>query len=274
MLQIGIILLTVAAGAVVSFLQARRNLDARAGQQSLAIANTVASDPDIVADFAEPDPARLIDPIAERIRHATHAAFVVVANRRGIRYSHPNPALVGTSLLHDKGENPQAVLAGHTFVGVESGSLGRSMRAKVPIRDASGSVIGLVSVGVLESRVSSELGATLPTSAIPPLIGLALGTVGAFLLARRVKRQTFGLEPREIAALLEQREAMLHGVREGAIAVDQSGRLTLINDEAARLIGLDGSALGKYPHDVLPPGRLRDVLTRRRGWSRRGSAGG
>ena len=79
-------------------------------------------------------------------------------------------------------------------------------------------MIGLVSVGLLESRVSAQLRTDLPVILIPPAIGLALGALGSILLARRIKRQTFGLEPEEIAALLEQREAMLHGIREGTVA--------------------------------------------------------
>jgi two-component system CitB family sensor kinase len=260
-LQLVIIVLTVGVGFGVSFVQARHELDARAGQRSLAIADTVASIPAVVNAFSSSDPAAIIDPIAERVRTMTGAAFIVVANRQGIRYSHPNPQMIGTSLLNDPGENPQQVLAGHTFVGVQPGSLGRSMRAKVPIRDAAGNVVGLVSVGLLETKVSSELMQNLPTTLIPPLIGLALGTIGAFLLARRVKRQTFGLEPNEIAWLLEQREAMLHRVREGAITVDAAGRLTLINDEAERLVGIDASAVGQPLADLLPEGRVRDVLT-------------
>jgi two-component system CitB family sensor kinase len=260
-LQIVIIMLTVVAGFAVSVVQARRVLDARTGETSVAIARTVASMPQVVAGLSSPAPALVIDPIAERVRAATGAAFVVVADRHGIRYSHPNPEMIGTSLLNDPGEDPSSVLAGSTFVGVQEGSLGRSMRAKVPIRAPDGTVVGLVSVGVLEAHVSSELAARLPESSIPPLLGLALGALGAFLLARRVKRQTFGLEPREIAALLEQREAMLHSVREGTLTIDSAGRLTLVNDEATRLIGLDTSALGRRLDDVAPAGRLRDVLT-------------
>ena len=41
--------------------------------------------------------------------------------------------------------------------------------------------------------------------------------IGSILLARRIKRQTFGLEPNEISGLLEQREAVLHGIREGRL---------------------------------------------------------
>ncbi len=262
-LQIVIILLTVIAGFAVSVAQARRVLDQRTGETSLAIARTIASMPDIASGLTAPEPAYVIDPIAERVRAATGAAFIVVADRHGIRYSHPNPQLIGTSLLADPDESVKSVLAGNTFVGVQSGSLGRSMRAKVPIHAADGSVVGLVSVGVLEAKVSSELAARLPESSVPPLLGLALGALGSLLLARRVKRQTFGLEPHDIAALLEQREAMLHSVREGALTIDSAGRVTLVNDEATRLIGIDASALGRDLAEVAPPGRLRDVLTGR-----------
>lgn len=260
-LQIVIILLTVVAGFAVSVAQARRVLDQRTGETSLAIARTIASMPAIVSGLTAPEPAGVIDPIAEQIRAATGAAFIVVADRRGIRYSHPNPELIGTSLLADADSSVPSVLAGNTFVGVQNGSLGRSMRAKVPIRATDGTVVGLVSVGVLEAKVSSELAARLPESSVPPLLGLALGALGSLLLARRVKRQTFGLEPHDIAALLEQREAMLHSVREGALTVDSAGCVTLVNDEATRLIGIDTSALGRDLAEVAPAGRLRDVLT-------------
>ena len=51
-------------------------------------------------------------------------------------------------------------------------------------------------------------------------IALVLGVVGSWLLARRIKRQTLGLEPSEIAGLAEHREAMLYGIAEGVIALD------------------------------------------------------
>lgn len=260
-LQLAIIVIIVSGSFALSFLRARHNLDQQAAQESLAIARSVASTPEIASAFAAPHPAAIIDPIAERIRRATGAAFIVIANRQGIRYSHPDPAEIGKSLLHDPGEPVTAVLAGQTQVAVQTGSLGRSMRAKVPLRDAHGRIIGLVSVGVLEKAVGEELVDELPSIAIPSLLVLVLGTLGVLLLSRRVRRQTFGLEAKEIAALVEQREAMLHAVREGAITVDESGRVTLLNDEAKRLLDLDDSALGRPLTEVVPEGRVREVLT-------------
>src|SRR6266545_1572222 len=114
-----------------------------------------------------------------------------------------------TKLWHRPRLSTQILLLGLAIV---VGTLGKSVRAKVPIRDG-GRVIGFVSVGVLERKLTEQLIADLPVILIPAGIGLLLGTIGAALLARRIKRQTFGLEPDEIAALFEQREAMLHGIR-------------------------------------------------------------
>ena len=260
-LQLAIIAIVVSGSFVIAFLRARHNLDRQAAQESLAIAHVVASSPEIASAFSAKNPASIIDPIAERMRRSTGAAFIVVANRQGIRYSHPDRAEIGKSLLHDPGEPVAAVLAGQTQVAVQTGSLGRSMRAKVPLRNKQGRIIGLVSVGVLEKAVGEELVDELPSIAIPLLLVFILGTVGVLLLARRVRRQTFGLDVEEIATLVEQREAMLHAVREGAITVDATGRITLLNDEAKRLLELDDAVLGHALAEVVPEGRVREVLT-------------
>ncbi|HEU5363506.1 MAG TPA: sensor histidine kinase [Gaiellaceae bacterium] len=256
LLQVAIIVLTVSAGFAVSLWQTRKQIDHEQGRQSLAIARSVASMPSVRSAFALPHPERVIQPLAERIRHRTHAAFIVVANEHGIRYSHPDPSKVGKRISTD----PSIALAGDEYVGVQTGTLGRSVRAKTPVYGPKGAVIGLVSVGVLESAVTAQLISNLPLVLIPPLLGLVLGVLGSVLLARRIKRQTFGLEPNEIATLLEQREAMLHGIREGTIATDPRGRVTLVNDEARRLLGVEGDVVGRKLAEIVPPGHVREVM--------------
>ena len=124
LLQLSIILLTVGAGFVVSVVEVRKQLDTSAGRRSLVIARTVAAVPEIARAFRYPHPARTIDPIAERIVRATSASFVVIADRRGIRYSHPNKAKIGQSLADDPGEPIGPILAGHDFVGVQKVTVG------------------------------------------------------------------------------------------------------------------------------------------------------
>ncbi len=256
LLQFGIVASTALVGFALTVHLTREQLDHQYGQRALAIAEAVAASPTIRDAFDDPDPAETIQPVAEAIRTASGASFVVVANRNWIRYSHPNPGQIGKPLSTD----PGPALQGRAWVGTETGTLGRSVRGKVPVRDYEGNIIGVVSVGILEAQISAALRDQLPELSIYVLLALALGVAGSVLLARRLKRQTFGLEPREIARLLEQREAMLHGIREGVVATDRGGRLTLVNDEARRLLGLDADSVGRPVADLVPPGRLRDVL--------------
>jgi two-component system CitB family sensor kinase len=73
------------------------------------------------------------------------------------------------------------------------------------------------------------------------------------LLARRLKRQTLGLEPHELAELVQEREAVLHGIGEGVLAVDTGGRVSVCNDEAARLLAVRPSPGDPVGALALPP---------------------
>ena len=69
-----------------------------------------------------------------------------------------------------------------------------------------------------------DLGAALPNLLVYLGVASALGVAGSLLVARRVKRQTLGLEPLEITGLVEHRDATLHGIKEGMVAVDLTAR--------------------------------------------------
>src|SRR5438128_2841893 len=254
--QLAIVLGALLVGAIVSILVERQRLNTQYEQRALTVAESVAGMPSVRDALRDSDPSRTLQPLAEGMRKAAGAKFVVIAGADGIRYSHPNPAMIGKPI----DEDPSAILAGHTFVGIQQGTLGVSVRGKAPIFDGAGRVVGIVSVGFLVDQVSGQLAADLPLLALYLLVAVALGVIGSLLLARHLKRQTFGLEPEEIARLLETREASLHGIREGTVATDVEGRITLINDEARRLLRLSGDGVGQPLTEVLPPGRVRDLL--------------
>lgn len=254
--QAAIILASALIGAAAAVWQASQELDRQSEQRSLAIAQSVANDTDIQNELANRDPGGTIQQTAERIRHATGASYVVVTDARGIRYSHPNPTLIGRRV----DEDPGPVLAGQTWVGVQRGTLGVSARGKAPIF-ANGHVIGMVSVGFHEPSLADRLMSELPGFATTLLPSLAIGFIASWLLAARLKRQTFGLEPYEIVGLLEEREASLQGIHEGALATQRDGTITLANEEARRLLGLPSDCVGRKISQVLPPGRLLKFLS-------------
>ncbi|MFJ9745636.1 ATP-binding protein [Streptomyces chartreusis] len=236
-------------------------LDDQAMRRALSIAQTTAAQPQIAEDLAD-TPATAGGPVqreAERIRTATEAEYIVVMDRRGVRWSHPTPSEIGRLVSTDPGQ----ALAGHDVMQIDSGTLGRTARGKVPLRDGDGKIVGAVSVGIAYDSVRARL-----LHAIPGLFAyaggaLAVGALAAWLISRRVQRQTRDLAFSDISALLAEREAMLHGIREGVVALDRAGRIRLLNDEARRLLGIGDEAVGRSLDEALGEGRTADVLAGR-----------
>ncbi|GAA3796587.1 ATP-binding protein [Sphaerisporangium flaviroseum] len=249
-----IVLLAVGGTAAVWTQHTRRQLDVGNQHRALAIAQSVAGMPAVQEAFTAARPQDLLQPIALGVQRRTGADYVVIANRDQIRYAHPTASLIGKRLSTDG----SPVLAGRTWTGTQTGTLGRSLRGKAPVLDSSGRVIGLVSVGVLEEAVAEQFGSALPPLIWTVLAVLLAGAMAAVLLARRLRRQTFGLEPHEIATLFEQQEAVLHAVKEGVLAFDLDGRVTVVNDAARQLLGLHATT-GTLT-DMPISERLRDVL--------------
>jgi two-component system CitB family sensor kinase len=252
--QLLILVATLLVGVALALSAAQSRLDGEFEQRALGVASSVAASPEIAAAVAAHE-RRDVQRRAEAVRRRTHTAFVVVTDEKGIRYSHPRPERIG-----ERVSTEPAALSGRTVLAVEKGTLGRSARAKVPLRDARGRIVGQVSVGVLESSIRRQLTRAIPLIALYGGVALLAGMLASVALARRLKRQTFGLELRDIAHLVQEREAMLHGIREGVVAVDPAGRVRVANDEARRLLALPADAVGRTGRELAGEGRLADLL--------------
>lgn len=264
--QVLLMQLAIAAGVAVLatglFLAPLSNqLDDQAMRRALAIAQTTAAEAQIAEQVKDtpPLPSGPVQKEAERIRRATGAEYVVVMDWRGVRWSHPTRGEVGRIVSTDPGQ----ALAGKEIMQIDSGTLGRTARGKVPLYDDQGKIVGAVSVGIAYDSVRARL-----IHAIPGLFAyaggaLAVGALAAWLISRRVQRQTRDLAFSDISGLLAEREAMLHGIREGVVALDRAGRIRLLNDEARRLLGIGDEAVGRSPDEALGDGRTADVLAGR-----------
>ncbi|MER5766404.1 sensor histidine kinase [Streptomyces sp. NPDC001985] len=235
-------------------------LDDQAMRRALAIAQTAAST-EIAGKLVSTGPTAdgPIQSEAERIRRATDAEYVVIMDMGGVRWSHTSPEQIGRVVSTD----PSPALAGRAVMEIDNGTLGRSARGKVPLRDESGLIVGAVSVGIEYDSVRDRLFSAIPGLLLYAGGALAAGALAAYLISRRLQRQTHDLAFSDISALLAEREAMLHGIREGVVALDASGRIRLMNDEAQRLLGLETNSRGLPLDQVLGEGRTTDVLTGR-----------
>jgi two-component system CitB family sensor kinase/CitB family two-component system sensor histidine kinase CitS len=231
------------------------------GLRALGVARTVAQMPALVAAFDSPDPAALIQPMAERIRLETGARYVVVGDHRGIRLAHPLPERLGLPMVG--GDNDRALLGGESYISEAEGSLGEAIRGKAPVRDTDGNIIGIVSVGFMLEKVDLDIDNHLALGW--SLIGLMvlLGLAGAWWLAQHLKRVILGLEPHEIARLVMEKDAILQSIHEGIVAVNREGQITLLNQAARRFLDLPPqvAAVGRPVQELVPNSRMREVLS-------------
>jgi two-component system CitB family sensor kinase len=254
-----ILVLTLLLGCILALRASQQRLDRDCERRALGVAQSVAAQPEIADAIAAEDRSGVVQARADAVRRATGTSFVVVTDRRGIRFSHPDPRKIGRHVSTD----PGPALRGQTVLAVQDGTLGRSARAKVPLRTRDGGIVGEVSVGILERTVRQELRSAIPIIALYGAIALAAGLLASTILAARLKRQTFGLELDEIADMLREREATLRGIREGVVVVDKRRRVRVVNDEAARLLDLPGDAIGRTVDEVIVDERLAAVLAGR-----------
>ena len=229
------------------------------GNRVLSIAATVAQDSDIIEAFQLPDPSKRIQPIAEKVRMLTGTSYVVVFNMETIRYSHPVPERIGQ---HFVGGDEQDALQGKRYVSQARGTLGVSLRAFVPIYNQERQ-IGVVSVGQLLRDLETENEKVTSILKIALSVSLGVGAMGALLLSRNIKKTLFGLEPAEIATVLQERNIILSSIKEGVVAVDREGRVILINENAKSLLGLDRIPEGCRVQDLIPGSRLPTVIETR-----------
>ncbi|SEC99028.1 sensor histidine kinase [Streptomyces melanosporofaciens] len=266
-LQLAIVVVVLMAVAAVSLAQSEATFNRVEGRRVGALAEQLAAQPLVRSRLVGPSPAEALAPLVYSARVQSRVTSVTVADGDGRVVSSTNPTVLGDRLPLGKG-----VGAGRGWSGTLDWDGSRELVAQVPVlgatRDDLGRHLGTVMIGEASPTVWQRLSGA--SSYLPVYLGVAsaLGVVGSWLLARRVKRQTLGLEPREITGLAEHREAMLYGIAEGVVALDPQHRVTLVNDMGRRLLDLPEDCVGRNLAELGIEGRLLDVLAGARKESR------
>ncbi len=230
------------------------------GKRALSVAESVANIPELKEAFLLQDPAPVIQDLVSPIEKATGAEYIVVGNTEGIRYAHPEPDRIGKHMVG--GDNDRALLYGESYISRQEGSLGLSIRGKVPVFDKNGAIIGIVSVGFLNTDVQEVIQSRSKSLWLTLAGIMVLGITGAVLIAHYIKRLLFNMEPEEISYLFSQKEAILQSTHEGIIAVDRNGIITQMNRMARELLsgGTKADFTGKPVRELLPDIDLFDAI--------------
>lgn len=217
---------------------------------SLKVSKTISLMPEVIDAFQTNDPAKIIQPLVERIRKEIGAEFIVVGNKQGIRYSHPIPERIGKKMVGE--DNHRALTEGQYYTSRANGSLGLSLRGKSPIFNENEQIIGIVSVGFLVKDIKEQIFHNVIRIGFISLIVLLVATVLSVMLSRNIRKDTMGLEPFQIATLYTEREAILQSVKEGILAYDKNGIITMMNQTAKQLLNIKGGFHHLKIGDLLP----------------------
>jgi two-component system CitB family sensor kinase len=259
-LQLVLVLLVLVCVALVSYAQSEAAFEREQGRRALSVAESVAGSPVIRRELEVGPHTDVVGTIAESARSVSGLDEVLVARVDRLVVASSDPDLLGSRVELGAGG---AVLSGRAWLGRATYSGRPTLTAYVPVQDADGDLAGLVGASTVRPYWWEVLRDDTPRLLVYLGVASALGVAGSLLLARRVKRQTLGLEPQAIASLAEHRDAMLEGVREGVIGVDDDSRVTLANDEARHLLGLPADVVGRDLLSLGLPEGLVDVLSGR-----------
>jgi two-component system, CitB family, sensor kinase len=239
--QLVVVAIVLIAVAAVSVTQSTREFREVRGARMIAVAENMASTPVVRDRYADPGASKVLAPEVDRAVALSGAGLAEIIGPDGQVRVSSDPSRIGRQVdmeptLADDG---RAWFGDLTIDGVHS------LVGEVPILSDSGDVVAVASVSERYPSVWELMGASGERLLFYLGLGAALGLLASWLLSRRIKRHTRGLEIAEIAGLADHREALLHSIREGVVAVNNEGDITLLNDSAQDLLGVAANAVGR-----------------------------
>ncbi len=188
---------------------------------------------------------------------------IIVCDMNRIRYSHANPEFIGQI---QEGDDVKDVLyQARRYASPVNSTLddatGGYMRAYAPVFDGQ-EQLGFVVAGALRERVENETGHLTLSAIVFGLAGLAAGLVGSFIVAQYVAKNLHGHEPGEILEVFNRHGSLIEAMHEGVVAINNRGRISLINASARKMLGLGDRQLeGQAIDNVMPNTRLPSVVS-------------
>lgn len=238
MMVVAVVLIAVAA---VSVAQSEGEFREVRGQRMIAVAENMASTPVVRERYADPFAGRTLAPDVDRAVALSGATLAEILGPDGTVRASSDPSRIGAHV--DLG--PSRADEGRAWFGDDDIAGIHSLVGQVPILSTNGDVLAIASVSEVYPSVWALLSGAGEGLLVYLGLGAVLGLAASWLLSRRIKRHTRGLEVAEIASLADHREALLHSIREGVIAVNTDGEITLLNDSAQDLLEVSVSAVGQ-----------------------------
>lgn len=245
-----LVCITVVVSGITMLYSISDSFEGEIGERATAIARTIAQLDEIRSSVGEVSGEEIIQPIVERIRLSTNVDYIVILDMDRIRYSHPSESFIGQVF---EGGDERAAFSELEYTSKAQGDLGYAIRAFVPIMNEEGvTQVGVAVVGILAPNLKTLLNVYHHDLLFSLLGGLLIGLIGAWLLANNVKKQTYQLEPYEIARLFEERSTIMETLDIGIIGTDDHGQVNYMNHLAEEYTKTSDKTRQSL-HDIFKP---------------------
>jgi two-component system CitB family sensor kinase len=181
--------------------------------------------------------------LIEPIRRDTRYQYIILMDMEGRQFSYP--AAGGLGMPYKNGAEEEVLSSGRGYVLADTNELMSAIRAFEPVFYQEKQV-GAVLVGLLTDQTRLESEEHKHSLEIALVVSIVAGLIMAYFLSLSIKKSIFGLEPKEIALLLSEKEIILQSLERGVIAVDEKGRVILCNKRAKAMLQLP-DAIEKTP---------------------------
>lgn len=250
LLQLGLVVVISVVVALVMVQQTRMWVTLRAESVTRAATTVIAQDPYVRDALLAGNPHDRLTAYTHGLEADSDIDFVTVMTPDGTRLTHPIPEYVGQQYAGDRSR----ALAGETSTVTETGRLGPSVRTIAPVRDEHGTVVGLVSTGVLLNQIARENRQQLPGLVLIVAALLAASSLVSYLLARYLNRITNGQPPESLVRSQALNDVVLAEAREGLVLLDPLDHPVLTNARARELLGMRRTALPPPVTELLADG--------------------
>ncbi|WP_332634036.1 sensor histidine kinase [Halalkalibacter flavus] len=230
---------------------------------SLQTAKTVSYMPSVKEVMGSVYPPLKLQPLTETIRNQADAKFVIITDREGKILTHPDRKKIDKFIPID--DSYKAVVFGGYYTIKSKELVGPALVGKAPIFNEIGQVIGVVNVGYLLEDIYLDILKEVKPVVLFAIVIVIMGVIVSILLARSIRNDTMGLEPRQIASLYRDRNATLSSINEGIVSVDYQGYITLMNTAAKRILDIQDNLINEPLKSVIPNIDVEKVLKNNKG---------
>lgn len=198
------------------------------------VAETIARSP-ILSDISIAEDNVVLTEYLDTLKESLNDIDVIsVVNNEGLRIYHSNPALIGTQY---DGNLPDFKNDNRDYYAVdENGPSGSQRRAYAAIYDKDGECVGVVMAIMLMKNIKNETTQMLLIFLFITLGAIFIEIIFAISLSRKVKKGLMGYEPDVFTAMYKMRDNILETLKEGIIAINDSGIVQFANAASVRML--------------------------------------